>query len=186
MRYPSEARPVLAAAWGVLSGAVGAAAASMAVVRPLAHTVGLWVLLVALLCARTTRVVALTRAVIALVGAVITFYGVPGFHLGTGKLALWLLLAVAAGLVLGEAFRHIPYPLATASAAGLLIADAARRGLHYPHQVPVLATFLLVTLAALWWRSRPVHPRAARYLPMTTAVGYALVSAPDFMEDLIR
>ncbi|WP_253888122.1 hypothetical protein [Actinokineospora diospyrosa] len=129
---------------------------------------------------------ALTRSAVALVCAVVAFYGVAGFHVGAGKLTLWLTLAVGGGLALGEAFRRIPHPLATAAAAGLLIADAARRGVHYPHQIPVLATFLVVALIALWWRARPLHPRTAVFLPLTTAIGYALVAAPDLLEDLIR
>ncbi|MBM7776069.1 hypothetical protein JOD54_006273 [Actinokineospora baliensis] len=186
MRHPGAARPLLAVAAGVLSGALGAFAASTPVIRPLAHTIGLWALLVALLCAGTTRAVAMTRSTLALVGAVIAFFGLTGFHLSAGKLALWLALAVISGLALGEVSRRIPHPLATATTAGLLVADAARRGWHYPNQIPFLAAFLLIALAALAWRARPLHPRTALFLPLTTALGYAVVAAPDLLEDLIR
>jgi hypothetical protein len=195
---------VLCAVAGVASGLFGAYAYSSSTYRPLAHTLGVWILLTALVSARQPWRQAMVRATTVLVTAVAAFYGgkevrhvtrfSAEFTPDPVQLGLWLAVAAAAGCALGAAFHRIgtagaAAAVATATAAGLLVADLLRRTLNYPREALVLGIFTGLALIALWLRARPLTRVQLSHLllllPLTTAVGCLLVSMPDLMEDLV-
>lgn len=196
---------VFCAVAGAGIGAFGAWAYSSSLFRPLAHTLGMWVLLAALVSARQPLRHAVVFASSALLAAVPAFYAgraviydwrYPGGSsaIDGDTVVLWLVLALVAGPLLGLVAHRIGTPgrlgaVAVGTTAGLLVADAARRGLRYSSQLAVLLVFLVVALVALWLRARPLNRDqwllVLCTLPPAALFGYLLVSAPDLLEDLL-
>jgi hypothetical protein len=195
----------LCAAAGAAVGVAGAFAYYSPALRPLAHILGPWLLLTALVSAGRPLRQAVLFATTALAAAVPAFYVGKALvhaihHTGLGRvdidtMLLWLGLALLAGPLLAAAAHRIGTPdraaaLAAGATAGLLIADTARRALDYTNQAPVLLVFLALALTALWLRARPLAREhriaAATALLASVACGYLLVSAPDLLEDLVR
>jgi len=73
-RLPAGALEVVALIGGLLTGGVAAWAYYDELLRPPAHTFGLWITLVALLAARQQLRPAVVRGCLALIGAVLAFY----------------------------------------------------------------------------------------------------------------
>jgi hypothetical protein len=204
LRARTAAGPALAVAGGVLTGGFAAWAYYGEVFRPLAHSFGMWIALLALLSARRPVREAVLRSVLALAAAVVTFYvgkdvmyGIdyPGqpYSVNTDQLVQWLVLAVVAGSLLGWAFSRIGRPghagaASTAAALGLLAADAYRRGANYPWDAPVvlgLAVLAAVAVLAVAVRSPRQLAEIALWTLPAAAAGWLLVSAPDLLEQLL-
>ena len=192
----------LAAGAGLLSGALGAYSYYDPQLRPIAHTLGLWLIVVIAVTARRPPRIAMTHATAALVSAVVAFYvgkkvmyalRYPGqpYPLNYTELGLWIMLAIGAGLGLGWAFHRIGRsgrPGAAAAAAGLLLGDALRRGYFYRDDIPVAAAITVLGLALLVGLTRDRRrqlPRAALLTVPATVVAVLLVSAPDLLEQLV-
>lgn len=195
---------VLVALVGTTSGFIGAYCYYDDLLRPLAHALGIWIMLVAAVSARQTLRRAVLRSTIALLSAVVAFYiglkiiyGIryPNYpySINIEELGLWCLLALVTGTALGWAFHRIGHPgwpgaIATAAAIGLLLADGARRGSAYPAEVPVLLIFAVVAITVVLVRADTTRSQASRtallVLPFA-ALGVALVSAPNVLKQLI-
>ena len=195
----------LSALAGLASGALGAFAYYNDWLSPLSHTFVLWIVLTVLVSARTTLRRATVTATAALLGAVLAFYPAkelgyllrfPGgeFSLNPAQLALWSLLAVVAGPVLGPVFRHVGTAshragLSTAAAVGLVIADACHRGFAHPREWPALSAYVVIALAAVCAAARGMPREQSRRAVVMTlpaaAICYLLVSAPDVLEQLL-
>lgn len=200
----SRSRAAAALAAGLVTGGFAAWAYYDDHFRPLAHSFGLWIAMLALLSAGQRSRRAIVHACGALAAAVIAFfvgkkvmYGIdyPGmpYPINISVVAEWLVLAVVAGVLLGWAFSWAGRPgrtgaVGTAAVIGLLVADAYRRSSNYPADAPVVVTFtVLATVAVLCvivrsWRQIAVV--ASCTLPCAV-VGWLLVSAPDLVEQLL-
>jgi hypothetical protein len=196
--------PAAAVVGGLVTGGFAAWAYYDELFRPLAHSFGLWIALLALLSARRPVLEAVLRSVLALAAAVVAFYvgkdamyavDYPGqpYAVNLDELGQWLVLAVLAGSLLGGAFHRIGRPghsgaLATAAAVGLLAADAYRRTSNYPEDGTVvvgLAALAIAAVLAVAVRSpRQLAEVALWTLPMAAA-GWVLVSAPDLLEQFL-
>jgi hypothetical protein len=168
--------------------------------RPLAHVLGPWVLLAAIVAARQPPARAVIRCVLLLLTAVLAFYlgkqllyGIrygSGYLLDLGQITLWCLLAAAGGGLLGLAFHSLGRSgwlgaFATAAAVGILVADGARRATHYRSGTALLIVFTVaavVTVLFLSDRSSRQLARLAALVGPLTVLGYLLVGAPDFFE----
>jgi hypothetical protein len=201
---PAVAGTALGAGAGLLSGALGAYSYYDLLLRPIAHTLGLWLIVVIAVTARRPPRTAILHASTALLSAVIVFYvgkkvmyalRYPGqpYPLNYTELGLWTVLAIGAGLGLGWAFHRIGRPgwsgaTATAGAAGLLLGDALRRGFFYRDDIPVAASITVLGLALLAGLTRDRRhqlPRVALLTVPATVVAVLLVSAPDLLEQLV-
>ncbi|MFQ1003856.1 DUF6518 family protein [Modestobacter sp. SSW1-42] len=200
----AAAGPVLAVAGGLVTGGFAAWAYYGEAFRPLAHSFGLWIALLALLSARRPVREAVLRSVLALATAVVAFYvgkdvmyGIeyPGqpYAVDLGELVQWLVLSVVAGSLLGWAFRRIGRPghagaASTAAALGLLLADAYRRSSNYPADAVVVVGFAVlaaVAVLAVAVRSPRQLAEVALWTVPAAAAGWVLVSAPDLLEQLL-
>lgn len=194
-----------ALAAGVATGGFAAWAYYDDVFRPLAHTFGLWIAVLALLSAGRSARRAVVGSWLALGGAVIAFYvgkkvmygirypGMP-YAVSASDLVEWLALAAIAGALLGWIFSCAGRPgwsgaLGTAAAAGLLVADAYRRADHHPgREAEVVIGFAAAAVVAELvrtvrsWRQGALV--AVATLPCALA-GLLLVSAPDALEQLL-
>ena len=206
----SGARPAVlggllgALAGGLLTGSFAAWAYYDDTYRPLSHTFGLWIVLLALLSARRPVREAVARSVVALAAAVLAFYvgkdvmygieypGMP-YAVNGDDLVRWLVLSLLAGSVLGWIFcrigrQDLTGALGTAAAVGLLVADAARRAGSYDSDRTVVTTFALLAVLlvlAVGVRSlRQLAGTAAWTVPMAAA-GLLLVAAPDLLEQFL-
>ena len=203
-RARAAAGPALAVAGGLVTGGFAAWAYYGEVLRPLAHTFGLWIALLALLSARRPVREAVLRSVLGLAAAVVTFYvgkdvmyGIeyPGqpYAVSLDQVVQWLVLAVVAGALLGWAFHRIGRPghggaASTAAALGLLAADAYRRSSNHPEDASVvvgLAVLAAVAVLAVAVRSPRQLAEIALWALPATAAGWVLVSAPDLLEQLL-
>ena len=206
----SGARPAVlggllgALAGGLLTGSFAAWAYYDDTYRPLSHTFGLWIVLLALLSARRPVREAVARSVVALAAAVLAFYvgkdvmygieypGMP-YAVNGDDLVRWLVLSLLAGSVLVWIFcrigrQDLTGALGTAAAVGLLVADAARRAGSYDSDRTVVTTFALLAVLlvlAVGVRSlRQLAGTAAWTVPMAAA-GLLLVAAPDLLEQFL-
>ncbi|MCO7220743.1 DUF6518 family protein [Klenkia sp. PcliD-1-E] len=194
---------VRAALGGLLTGGFAAWAYYGDTYRELSHTFGLWILLVVLVSARRPWRPAVVASTTGLAAAVTAFYvgkdvmyaveypGMP-YSVNLAVLTQWLVLACIAGPLLGWVFSHIgradlPGTLATAAAAGLLVADAARRTITYSPDpaVLLLAAVGIVVVLVLGARSRRQLLAVLACAVPCALVGTALVSAPDLLEQLL-
>ncbi len=195
---------VVAICAGLLSGALGAYSYYDPLLRPIAHTLGLWIVVVIVAAARRPPRTAIAYATAALLSAVVAFYvgkkvmyalRYPGqpYTLNYTELGLWIVLAIAAGLGLGWAFHRIdrrgwPGATATAAAAGLLLGDALSRGYLYRDDVPVATVITVIGLGLLLLltqRDRGQLSRAALLTLPATVSAVLLLGAPDVIEQLV-
>ena len=197
-------RAVMALAAGLVTGGFAAWAYYDDRFRPLAHSFGLWIAMLALLSAGQRPRRAILHACLALAAAVTAFevgkkvmYGIdyPGmpYSINVAVLTEWLVLAAVTGVGLGWAFSWAGRPgragaLGTAAAVGLLVADAYRRSNDYATEAPVLVTFTILAVVAVLC----VAVRSWRQLALVggctvpfALLGVLLVSAPDLLEQLL-
>lgn len=192
---------IMVLALGVVTGGFAAFAYYNSFLRPLAHTVGIWFVLVAVVAVGRRWRIAAIRSIATLMAAVLAFYfgkkifyniHYPGtvYQINTGTVTLWLILAVCGGCVLGVVFSNISLPgwrgvLATSSATGLLVADATRRISSHSSESLFLGICCIFALFFITVLGRRNLHHVLRILiltiPMAT-LGYVLVSIPDFIE----
>lgn len=184
--------PALAA--GGVTGMVVAYSYYDRLLRPLAHTVGLWILLAVAVSAGQTARRAILRTSTAVLAAIVALhlgqrliywikYAGDAYAFGLRSFGLWSLLALAAGAVLGPVFARIgrsdwPGSGATAAAVGLLVADVFRRTQNYPGETPVLRTFAvlaILTVLALAAVNRSQMVRTVLLSLGSTVVAYLLI-----------
>lgn len=188
---------------GLVTGGFAAWAYYGETFRELAHTFGLWVLLVVLVSARRPWRPAVVASTTGLAVAVLAFYvgkdvmyavEYPGMPYGVNPavLAQWLVLACIAGPLLGWVLSHIGRAdvrgtLASAAAVGLLVADAVRRAVGYSPDPAVLGLcgVGVVVVLALGARTRAQLLAVLAGAVPCAVVGTALVSAPDLLEQLL-
>jgi hypothetical protein len=208
---PDVRRPPLLgsrAAVGVLAGAVTGGFAAWAyyddTFRPLSHSFGLWIALLALVSAGQPARRAIVHSGLALAAAVLAFYvgkkvmygidypGMP-YAINASDLVEWLVLSVVAGVALGWAFSWARRPgpagaLGTAASLGLLLGDAYRRGHGYGSEAPVLGVFTVlavVAVLAVTVRSWARLGLVAAFAVPCAVLGFLLVSAPDLLEQFL-
>lgn len=181
---------VLAA--GVATGVIGRWAYYDSEFRVFAHLLGPWILLCVLVSARRGRSWAIAASVAALTGAVVAFYGTSPHGVDVDRLLLWCGLAVVGGAALGWAFHRIgttglPAALSSAGAIGLLVGDALVRVESYGVESALLPVFLVLAVGLVLARSaaQAQWPRIVLLAVPAVAVGYALVSIPDVLEQVV-
>jgi hypothetical protein len=199
-----RSRVATALAAGLVTGGFAAWVYYDDLFRPLAHSFGLWVAMLALLSAGQRSRRAIVHGCGALAAAVIAFfvgkqvmYGIeyPGMPYGINmsELVEWLVLSIVAGGLLGWAFSWAGRPgfsgaVGTAAVIGLLLADAYRRSNNYPADGPIVWTFAVLAVVVVLcvtvrsWRQAAVV--AGCVVPCAVA-GWFLVSAPDLLEQLL-
>ena len=172
--------------------------------RPLAHVLGPWAMLATAFAFRRTSALAIGASVASLGAAVLTFYvGLKVGHdirwagsgstmsINWGDIQLWLVLAGIAGGVFGllgsnAARRDWRGAGATAALLGLVLGDACRRLSDWEVDVAVtvdaLAAVVVFTVATRVNR-RPVLTLVLSVA--TTVAGFLVVSAPDFLEQIL-
>jgi hypothetical protein len=201
LRWPRAVAGVVA---GVVTGGFAAWAYYDDFFNPLAHSFGLWITLLALLCAgqRTRRAIVLSC--LALAAAVIAFYvgkkvmygidypGMP-YSINASELVEWLVLAAVAGAALGSVFSWAGRPgrvgaMGTAAVIGLLVGDAYRRSHNFAAEVSVLEIFTAVAVVAVLCatvRSWSQLALVAGFAVPCAIVGFFVVSAPDLLEQFL-
>jgi len=175
------------------------------ILRPFAHTFGIWILLVAVVSARQTLLRgALRGAGALLLSAVSFFYGKqiyydilypgPGFpyRVHPSELLFWGAFGLVGGAVLGVIASRIGPPGWWAAAAsallmGLLLADAYHWYHTWDGALPIaFALAGVVVIAAMGHRTRRQIGYTAVLLIPGTIVGSVLVAAPDWAQELLR
>jgi hypothetical protein len=207
MAYAGVARDrhlVTCGAIGLLTGAFAAYCAYSPPLRVLAHSLGPWVLAVALVAARTDVRRACARSVALLVGAVVAFYvgkkvfygikypGLP-YDVAVDAMVLWCGFAVVAGLALGFLFHAIGADtwrgaLAAAAAVGLLLADAWDAGgfdLDRGRPLGVLALAGALAVLARQGSQPGKGKRFAVVIVPVTVLAYVVVQVPDVIEGVV-
>lgn len=187
-------------------GAVGAFAYyGDTILRPFAHTFGIWLFLVAVVSARQTLLRGALRGGGALLlGVVAFFYGKqicydilypgPGFpyRVQPVEVLFWGALGLLGGAVLGVIASRIGRPgwvpaAASALVMGLLLADAYRWYSTWDEDLPMGAAIAgVIVIAAMGERTwRQLGYTALLLIPGTVA-GAFLVSAPDWAQRFFR
>jgi hypothetical protein len=175
------------------------------ILRPFAHTFGIWIFLVAVVSARQTLLCGALRGCGALLISVVAFfygkqiyydilYPGPGFpyRVQPTELLFWGVLGMLGGAILGAVASRIGQPgwLAAAASAllmGLLLADAYHWYSTWREDLPMaLALAGVVVIAVLGHRTwRQLGLTAVLLIP-GTVVGYLLISVPDWAQHLVR
>lgn len=189
---------------GLLAGFFVAYCYYSPVLRVLAHSLGVWVLAVAVIAARNDVRRACARSVALLVGGVVAFYGgkkvfygikyagMP-YDISVETVVLWCGFAVVAGLLLGFLFHAIGADtwrgaFATSAAIGLLVADAIREdGFTLARGLPLGAVTLagvVIVLARQGFQADRVKRVAVLAVPVT-AVCWVVVVLPDVIEAVV-
>ncbi|CAN5334469.1 hypothetical protein BH20ACT5_BH20ACT5_08780 [soil metagenome] len=152
---------------GLGSGALGAYVYYDDVLRPLSHTLTIWIALAACVSARHGGRQAVVRATVVLLSAVLAFYvgkqvmytieypGMP-YEINMTVVGVWCIFAVVGGLALGSAFCGIGSngwrdSASTAAAIGLLVGDAYRRTSNYHADTVVVVTATLAASLLISW-----------------------------------
>ncbi|WP_037306949.1 hypothetical protein [Amycolatopsis orientalis] len=187
---------------GVVSGSIGAYAYYSDVLRPLAHSFTIWIVLVVAVTAGAPRRRATIRAVGALIAAVLAFYwgkalvydikyaGMP-YQIDVSTTALWCALAIAGGLLAGFLLNAIGRTdirgtVATAAAVGLLAADVVRQSGRSGVGVLLLATVVAIGYVGFRGiRSARQAIQVAAYAIPLGGLGFIVVSAPDILEEIL-
>ncbi|AZI56882.1 hypothetical protein EH165_00555 [Nakamurella antarctica] len=156
----------------ILVGVFGAISYYSTVLRPLAHTLQLWTLMVALVSARQSFRAGAIRGAVALTLSVVAFYvsKVVVYHLlypGTNddfsllEVLMWCSVGVVGGFFLGAAGSRLGSGGWLAATAGTLficlqIVDGVHRLDEYSDQLPIIfaaaAAVLLVALNCRTWK----------------------------------
>lgn len=197
-----EVIPAIAA--GTLIGLVCAYSYYDSLLRPLAHTFGLWILLAVAVSVGRTAGRAVLRTSTAVLAAIIAFHlgqrliyqiKYPGdaYAFGLGSLASWCLLALVAGAVLGPAFACLGRSdwLGSGAAAGavsLLLADAYRRGHDRPSEAHTLAGFAVLAILIVFALTAVNRRQIVRTVLLSvgcTALAYALFFLSSWMLELL-
>lgn len=175
------------------------------ILRPFAHTFGIWIFLVAVVSARQTPVRGALRGGGAVLISVVAFlygkqiyydilYPGPGFpyRVHPIELLFWGVVGLLGGAVLGAVGSRIGRPgwvpaAASALLMGLLLADAYRWYSTWDEDLPMGAAIAgVIVIAALGHRTwRQVGYTALLLVPGTVA-GTLLVSAPDWAQRYFR
>ena len=192
------------AAVGAVTGLIAAFSYYDRLLRPLAHTFGPGILLAVIASAGQAPRRAAVRTSTTFLAAIVAFhlgqrliyqvkYFGDAYAFNTSSLALWGLLALAAGITLGPVFARIGRAdwagsAAAASAIGLLAADLHRRTHNYPEDSAILLTFtvlaaiIILVLAAA--TGRQLLRTALLVLPCAV-LAYVLVTTP-LLEQVLR
>ncbi|PZS35591.1 MAG: hypothetical protein DLM59_02795 [Pseudonocardiales bacterium] len=182
---------------GAVTGLVVAFGYYDRLLRPLAHTFGPWILLAVVASAGQAPRRAALRTSTALFTAIVAFhlgqrviyrihYAGDAYAFSASSLALWCLLALAAGMVLGPVFARIGRAdwagsAAAASAIGLLAADVHLRTHNYPDESATLLTFAVlavIIILILGAVSRRQVIRTALLIVPCAVLSYLLLSTP--------
>jgi Family of unknown function (DUF6518) len=189
---------------GLLSGLFASWCYYQQAFRLIAHSLGFWVLLVALAAARRDVRSACVRSVVLLIGAVTAFYvgkklfygikypGMP-YDVDVDSLVLWCVFAVVAGVVLGGLFHAIGADswrgaFATTAAVGLLFADTYREDGFDLDRGVVLSVLALVGTLALLARQGFQAGKLKRFgllIVPVAALSYVVVLLPDVIEGVL-
>jgi len=182
---------------GAVTGLIAAISYYDRLLRPLAHTFGLGILLAVIASAGQAPRRAAVRASTAILAAIVAFHlgqrliyqiKYPGdaYAFNGSSLALWALLALAAGMVLGPIFARIGRAdwvgsAAAASAVGLLAADLHRRTHNYPEDSVTLLTFTVlaaIVILVLTAATRRQLIRTALLILPCAVLSYLLITSP--------
>lgn len=175
------------------------------ILRPFAHTFGIWILLVAVVSARQTLLRGAIRGGVALLISVVSFfygkqiyydmlYPGPGFpyRVQPAELLFWGGLGLVGGAVLGIVASRIGPPGWAPAAAGallmgLLLADAYHWYHTWDQDLPMaFALAGIVVIGALGHRSwRQIGYTAVMLIP-GTVLGYIVTSIPDWAQANFR
>ncbi len=175
------------------------------ILRPFAHTFGIWILLVAVVSARQTPLRGALRGGGALLVSVVSFfygkqiyydilYPGPGFpyRVQPIELLFWGALGLLGGAILGVIASRIGQPGWSGAAAaallmGLLLADAYQWYDTWDEALPMsFALVGTVVIAVLGHRSwRQIGETVVLLIPGTIA-GYFVISAPDWVQQVLR
>ncbi|GAA1219676.1 hypothetical protein [Prauserella alba] len=191
---------VIPAVTGLLAGAAVAWSYYDDVLRSLAHTFTVWVVLAVLVARRRTPADAYARVTALLLAAVASFYGFRsvfyvvlygGFYPPPlMRLVTWFVLALVAGLVLAFVLRHVGVDgwwgaLACAGAIGLVIGDLVRR---FDADDVALLAVSGAAVGVIAWLGVPSARQAARVAAAVVpcaVLGFGVVLLPDLFEDLV-
>ncbi len=175
------------------------------VLRPFAHTFGIWILLVSVVSARQSVLCGAIRGGLALLTRVVSFfygkqiyydilYPGPGFpyRVQAVELLFWGGLGLVGGAVLGIVASRIGAPgwmpaAAGALLMGLLLADAFHwydtGGQDLPMAFAIAGIVVVGALGHHSWRQ--IGYTAVMLIP-GTALGYLLTSIPDWAQAYFR
>ncbi|GAA1222859.1 hypothetical protein GCM10009676_00020 [Prauserella halophila] len=185
---------------GLLAGAFVAWCYYDDVLRSLAHTFTVWVVLAVAVARRRTLADAYVRVAALLLAAVFSFYGFRsvfyvvlygGFYPPPlMRLVTWFVLALAAGLVLAFVLRHIGVEswwgsLACAGAIGLVLGDLVRQ---FDDDDVALLAVSGAAIGVIAWLGIPSARQAARVAGAVVpcaVLGFGVVLLPDLLEDLV-
>jgi len=150
---------------GAVTGLIAAISYYDRLLRPLAHTIALWILLAVAVSAGQAPRRAILRTSTAVLAGIVALnigqrliyrvkYTGDAYAFGLHSFGLWSLLALGVGMVLGPVFARIgrsdwPGSGATAAAVGLLVADVFRRTHSYPGDTPILRAFAVLAILTI-------------------------------------
>lgn len=188
-----------AVAWlGTLSGLFGAYCYQAgSFLRPIAHSVGLWVFIAVVAAIGLPLGLAARHAVVVLLCAVFAFYVgravvFGNYSLAFEDIALWSVGAVVIGVLLGIAAAGMESggwggPVACAAVSGLLLGDSTERLMTYSgvDVAEVMSVTFALVIPVLGRLSGLSWARFALLLVPMTGAGWALVSLPDQLEEFL-